>query len=73
MSLYAFSPDCKCISKVCFFLCVHREPYDPKPILGAALTLVGGHSAQMDVVEIELDNKVNIFSIFLFSYNKLCR
>ncbi|XP_073840767.1 sphingosine kinase 2 isoform X2 [Musca autumnalis] len=34
------------------------EPYDPKPILGAALTLVGGHSSSMDIVEIELENKI---------------
>ncbi|XP_061402349.1 sphingosine kinase 2 [Musca vetustissima] len=36
----------------------NEEPYDPKPILGAALTLVGGHSTPMDIVEIELQNKV---------------
>lgn len=35
-----------------------REPYDPKPILGAALTLVGGHSTPMDIVEIEVQDKV---------------
>lgn len=35
-----------------------REPYEPKPILGAALTLVSGHTAKMDVVEIEIDKKV---------------
>lgn len=36
----------------------YQEPYDPKPILGAALTLVDSHSSPMDVVEIELDNRV---------------
>ncbi|XP_065360324.1 sphingosine kinase 1 [Calliphora vicina] len=35
-----------------------QEPYEPKPILGAALSLVGGQSALMDVVEIELKNKI---------------
>lgn len=45
-----------------------REPYEPKPILGAALSLVGGQSALMDVVEIELKNKVRNINIIFYLY-----
>lgn len=45
-------------SKINF--CIFREPYEPKPVIGAALSLVGGHSSIMDVVEIELQNKVSL-------------
>ncbi|XP_037810423.1 sphingosine kinase 2 [Lucilia sericata] len=36
----------------------YREPYEPKPIIGAALSLVGGQSSLMDVVEIEMNNRI---------------
>ncbi|KAM7357380.1 sphingosine kinase 2 [Cochliomyia hominivorax] len=35
-----------------------QEPYEPKPIIGASLSLIGGQSESMDVVEMELNNKI---------------
>lgn len=36
----------------------YREPYDSKPLLSSALTIIGGHSTLMDIMKVELENKV---------------
>lgn len=42
-------------------LLVHSEPYEPKPVLYAALTVVRGQSASMDLVRVETKSQVIIF------------
>ncbi|XP_037936035.1 sphingosine kinase 2 [Teleopsis dalmanni] len=36
----------------------YKEPYEPKPILSAALTVISGKTSPMDIVQIELKNKI---------------
>uniref|UniRef100_A0A1B0FA55 sphingosine kinase n=1 Tax=Glossina morsitans morsitans TaxID=37546 RepID=A0A1B0FA55_GLOMM len=35
----------------------YKEPYDSKPLLSSALTIIGGHSTLMDIMKVELENK----------------
>lgn len=42
------------------FFCLCSEPYDPKPVLGAALTVVRGKLAPMDLVRVETRSQVSI-------------
>lgn len=49
-------------------LLVHSEPYEPKPVLYAALTVVRGQSAPMDLVRVETKSQV-IFLYLLPSFN----
>lgn len=44
----------------CFFVCFCSEPYEPKPVLGAALTVVRGKLAPMDLVRVETRSQVRI-------------
>lgn len=41
----------------CIFI-YSREPYEPKPILGATITMLSGKSMAMDVVRIQQQNQV---------------
>lgn len=42
------------------FFCLCSEPYEPKPVLGAALTVVRGKLAPMDLVRVETRSQVRI-------------
>lgn len=49
------------------FSIVFSEPYEPKPVLNAALTVVRGHTASMDMVRVETKSQVMlILSQLLF-------
>lgn len=41
-----------------FLFWLFREPYEPKPVLYSALTVVRGHSAPMDLVRVETKSQV---------------
>lgn len=41
------------------FLLFRSEPYEPKPVLYAALTVVRGQSAPMDLVRVETKSQVS--------------
>lgn len=49
---------CLLLLNYVFFVC--REPYEPKPILGATLTMLSGKSMAMDVVRIQQQNQVTL-------------
>lgn len=44
------------------------EPYESKPVLNAALTVVRGHSAPMDLVRVETKSEVCFFSFHSVSF-----
>lgn len=48
------------------FGCHFSEPYEPKPVLNAALTVVRGHSAPMDLVRVETKSEVLKIMLTLF-------
>lgn len=46
-----------CDSKLTFIL-FFSEPYEPKPVLGAALSIIRGHAADMDLLRVETRSEV---------------
>lgn len=44
------------------------EPYEPKPVLNAALTVVRGHNAPMDLVRVETKSEVLDSSYFFKAF-----
>lgn len=51
--------------------CFCSEPYEPKPVLGAALTAVRGKPTGMDLVRVETRSQVSRADILTFQVHRV--